>query len=404
MILEQFRQRKLEVLVFVDYYLPGYKAGGPIKTISNLVDRLGDEFCFRIVTRDRDFDDGKPYYNDTGNWRSVGKAEVRYVPPEQCSYTFMRKILTETHYDIVYFNSLFSPCFTIFPLISHNLSSKRKIPVILAPRGEVADSALGLKSYKKTPFLKLAKMLKLFDNIKWHASSPYEAENVHRLFDTHKNIAKVKFVPNVVIAPDLPESPSHELQNVPDGARWKKHNNLKIVFLARIARMKNLDGALKLLQGVHGNIQFDIYGPLEDRAYWAECEDLIRMLPPNIEVQYKGHIKREDVLTVLKKYHIFFLPTLGENFGHVILEALSAGCPVLISDRTPWRGLEDKGVGWDIPLEEPERFQTVLRQCVEMDCESLKVLSSQAIDFAHVVAIDENVVELSRSLFLEAMT
>ena len=37
---------------------------------------------------------------------------------------------------------------------------------------------------------------------------------------------------------------------------------------------------------------------------------------------------------------VFLLPTGGENFGHAIFEALSCGVPVLISDQTPWRGLE----------------------------------------------------------------
>src|ERR1039457_4939804 len=113
--------RKIEVLIFADYYLPGFKAGGPIKTLSNLVDQLGDKFHFKIVTRDRDIDDRKPYFEDTKNWRSIGKAEVRYLSPEQCSLISIRKILSQTPFDSLYLNSLFSPCFTIYPLISHKL-------------------------------------------------------------------------------------------------------------------------------------------------------------------------------------------------------------------------------------------------------------------------------------------
>ena len=401
--MKQTLDRKITVLIFADWYLPGFKAGGPIKTLSNLVDQLGDEFCFKIVTRDRDIDDREPYFNDTENWRSVGKAEVRYLSPEQCSFISIRKLLSQTPYDILYLNSLFSPCFTIYPLISHKLGSKRKLQVILAPRGEVADSAVKIKSYKKAPFLRLSRWFGLYDNIKWHASSEFEAENVHGMFDTVHKIVKVNFAPNVVVAPDLPEKPTDiQLQTSSAHRRIKEQNKLDIVFLARIARMKNLDGALKMLQGVSGEIKFDIYGPLEDREYWAECENLIRVLPPNIEVQHKGHVNREDVHTVLSSYHLFFLPTLGENFGHVILEALIAGCPVLISDRTPWRDLEKKGIGWEIPLDEPEKFQTVLHKCVEMDQESLTALSRQAKVFAKEIANNENNLMLNRNLFLEA--
>jgi hypothetical protein len=35
---------KLKIMTFVGSYLPGYKAGGPIRTLANIVDRLGDEF------------------------------------------------------------------------------------------------------------------------------------------------------------------------------------------------------------------------------------------------------------------------------------------------------------------------------------------------------------------------
>ena len=59
---------------------------------------------------------------------------------------------------------------------------------------------------------------------------------------------------------------------------------------------------------------------------------------------------------------LLFLPTAGENFGHAIQEALAAGCPVLISDRTRWRDLAPKGVGWDLPLSAPDRFVAVLRE------------------------------------------
>ena len=53
--------RRVTVLVFIGYYLPGYKAGGPVRSIANVVETLGDEFEFRIVTSDRDLLDEVPY-------------------------------------------------------------------------------------------------------------------------------------------------------------------------------------------------------------------------------------------------------------------------------------------------------------------------------------------------------
>ncbi len=61
------------------------------------------------------------------------------------------------------------------------------------------------------------------------------------------------------------------------------------------------------------------------------------------------------------------MPSTNESFGYVIHEALAAGCPVLISDRTPWRDLEARGVGWDVDLNDVSDFTRVLQKCVDMD-------------------------------------
>ena len=62
-------------------------------------------------------------------------------------------------------------------------------------------------------------------------------------------------------------------------------------------------------------------------------------------------MQNDEVLSALSGHDLFFLPTLGENYGHVIHEALLSGSQVLLSDQTPWRGLTEAGLGWDLPLE-----------------------------------------------------
>lgn len=85
---------KYSILVFTDYYLPGYKAGGPIRTLANMVDQLGDEFEFKIITADRDFDDNSTYKEiAVGCWDKVGKADVFYMSPQLRSLGGFRKIL-----------------------------------------------------------------------------------------------------------------------------------------------------------------------------------------------------------------------------------------------------------------------------------------------------------------------
>jgi len=149
-----------------------------------------------------------------------------------------------------------------------------------------------------------------------------------------------------------------------------------------------------MLKGLNGEVQFHIYGPMEDQSYWARCQKIITTLPGNIEVRYCGSVEHNHVNVVMREHDLFFFPTLGENFGHVILEALCAGCPVLISDQTPWR---------DLPLSKPEMFHKVLQKCVDMNDEEYVKWSERARAYGLGVTKDDGVVEQNRRLFYHAV-
>jgi glycosyltransferase involved in cell wall biosynthesis len=105
-----------------------------------------------------------------------------------------------------------------------------------------------------------------------------------------------------------------------------------------------------------GVVELDLWGPLEDKDYWETCQRQISLSPPNLNVRYRGEVEHEKLHALLHEYDVMLLPTLGENFGHAIIEALDAGLPVVISDRTPWRNLEQAGVGADLPLDNEAAF------------------------------------------------
>jgi glycosyltransferase involved in cell wall biosynthesis len=108
-----------------------------------------------------------------------------------------------------------------------------------------------------------------------------------------------------------------------------------------------------------------------------------------------GGIPQDRVLKTLGRYHIFLLPTLGENFGHVMIEALNSGCALVISDRTPWINLVEAGVGWAIPLSAPERFVRSLETALTWSDEDFVLFSEKARMYAadhelYQVALREN--------------
>ena len=341
-------ERRPIVLTFARYYLPGYKAGGPIRTISNLVEALGDEIDFRIVTSDRDANDPAPYPDVPcdGTWKKVGKADVLYLSPQRKGILHLGAILRDTPHDTLYLNSFFDPVFTLRPLLARRLGLAPKTRCVIAPRGEFGQGALSFKSCKKKAYLIGARAAGLYRDLRWQASSDFEAADIVREFG---GIAR-----NICIAVNLPDNGNREAAS-PYSPRGEGEP-LRICFLSRISPEKNLDFALKVLRDVNVPALFDIYGLIVDKKYWNHCCSLIEVLPSNIQARYHGSVDYKNVPVTLGQYDLFLLPTRGENFGHAILDALAAGTPVLISDRTPWRGLARSGAGWDLPLEHPSRF------------------------------------------------
>jgi len=379
------------VLVVTGHYLPGYKAGGPIRTLANTIEWLGDEFQFYILTADRDFGDCQPYPNiECGTWQRVGKAQVLYLSPQELGRFAWKRLLRTLRYDLIYLNSFFSPLTrkTLFLRCTGQIPEK---PVVLAPRGQFSPGALSLKSLKKRLYISLAKHAGLYSKIIWQASSDYEKKDILSIFGSDI----------IWVAPNLPP---RQFDKVTSGQRpIKQAGSARIIFLSRIARNKNLDEALRFLANVDGKVQFDIYGPIEDRSYWQECQTLINRLPANVRVDYRGMVAHEQVLEIFSQYHLFLFPTRGENFGHAVLESLRAGCPVLISDQAPWRNLEEKKAGWDVPLSEPKRFLAALNKLISMDNPTLEQWSQSAREYGKAFAENPNLVEANRRLFLRAL-
>jgi glycosyltransferase involved in cell wall biosynthesis len=398
------------VLALIGTYLPGYKAGGPLRTIENLVATLGQEFDFKIVTLDRDLGETSPYPGIvTNQWVRVGQADVLYLQPGLRGLLDMWALLRSVdRQTVLYLNSFFARRFSMLPALMRWLGLCRPQSLVLAPRGEFSLGALGLKRMQKSLYLRMARGLGIYRRTIWQASSEFEAQDIRRQFPELQSgeaaaggqaLNRTRSSSVIMTAIDLLGATTLR----PQSNRQKKSGELRIVFVGRCSRMKNLSGALRLLAGLKGDVSFDLYGPVEDAEYWRECQSIIAGLPVNVRVRNNGEIEHKEIARVFAEHNLLLLPTLGENFGHVIGEALAVGCPVLISDQTPWRNLESEGVGWDIPLAETERFQSVLQQCVDGDGEWHAALSSRAQSYAAKRACDPAAIEANRKLFSLAL-
>lgn len=347
-----------KILIIADWYLPGYKAGGQVTAVSNLVELIGDSFEIFIFTRDRDLTDQKPYPGICADeWSSVGKALVRYT--QNLSLSHLRQWISAIRPDVIYLNSVFS-ILAIKTLYLRYLGLLPHCAIVLAPRGEFSPGALSIKKWRKSIFVNCASLIGLYRGVVWQASSELEREQVA----TRLRTARVSR-PVIRVASD---PPSQELSQAAQALpKTKKTCGARFLFMSRIARMKNLLFALDLLADLTGHVEFDIFGPLDDPEYWQHCRKKIESLPANVVVRYRGTVPHEFVLKVAAEYDFFLLPTQGENFGYAILEAMAAGRPIVVSDRTPWQHATEQGAGWSLPLEDRELWRHVLQQCVDME-------------------------------------
>lgn len=194
----------------------------------------------------------------------------------------------------------------------------------------------------------------------------------------------------IIVARDTPCVPPESCP-----AREKNPGSARFVFISRISPKKNLLYAIALMNG-QPRASLDIYGPIEDATYWAECQSLISKY--SLPVAYRGDLRWTQVIPTFQQYHFFLFPTMSENFGHVIFEALAAGCPPLLSNQTPWNDLMENECGWTTPVGMPEMWRRIMEICIAMS----QVEYSECSQAAHAYAkrwIGTNIIDEYRRLF-----
>ena len=288
--------------------------------------------------------------------------QVRYCTKGSLDRNLWSEIVEEIKPDFIHLNSMFSKEHALMPLrVARNCSA---IQVVLAPRGMLGNAALAIKPLKKRVFLSFARMLDLFKGVIWHASTVSEATEIRMHFRTA----------NVCVAQNLPASlPAHNPIRPSD--RWK------IVVVGRIHRVKNLDFGLKALLNVASTrpIEVDFIGPVEDANYQVELESMAAT-QNEVTVRFLGGMPPSELPQWFQSAHYLLSSTTQENFGHSIVEAWAHGCPVLISDRTPWLQLVEKGIGWDWPLEDAV-WERGLKKAFSLDASRWAEMSELSREF-----------------------
>ena len=351
----------------IDWFLPGYKAGGQIQSCANLALALQSNIHIYIVSTDRDLGDTAAYPDiqpDAWNKLSNG-LQVFYVSPQNLRYSFLKKITGQVQPHCIYLNSMFSWPFTVLPLLIYYRN--KEVKMVLAPRGMLHAGALSQRKLKKTVFLQVFKTIRLQSKVLFHATNNTEVEDIRQAMGSGVKTALVQ---------DFNATTQQPFQTV-----RKEPGKLKCLFIARVVRHKNLLFLLLVLEQLTVRVSLVIAGPVEEEDYWAECRQVISRLPANITVHYAGAVPHRELEKIYLDHHLFTLPTLGENFGHVIFESLLHGRPVLLSNKTPWHDLQQKDAGWTAELD-PQKFLSVIQTAAAWNQEAFDRHAKAAWQYA----------------------
>ncbi len=384
----------ISVLILADCYLPGFKYGGPVRSLANLVAGMGDQIDFSVITWDRDYLDSKPYPDIPSNvWLHKPPIKIFYLSNGMKSLFRFPQLLRHTPADIWYMNSCFSLLFTLYALILRKLRLTPQVKLVIAPRGVLSPGSLSKKSLKKRVFLFVAKALNLYNNVFWHASTDIEAQYIRDVFG-----------PNVAVQAAPNFSGFYPEKNL-CAPVVKNPGELRLIYLGRISHEKNLLGALEVLQDlrIEGHVRLNVFGLVDEPAYWGDCQRVIRQMPKNIVVEYHGAVEHSKVAKAIQEHHMLIAPSWGESYGHSIAESLIQGRPVLISDKTPWRHLEEAGVGYDLPLERPEAFWRAIAEIAAMDQTAYDQMSNKCRLFIEQILDDTHSLRMHMKLFQRAL-
>lgn len=234
--------------------------------------------------------------------------------------------------DIVHNNSLWMMP-NVYPYWAAKNSS---VKVVTSPHGTLSKWALGHGKLKKKVFGALVQYPALKRTDMWHATCEKE----------YKEIRAAGYRQPVAIVPigiDLPD--------LNHGARLMRvGEKRKLVFFGRLHKVKAVDNLILAWGQVANEFvdwKLEIAGP--DGGVRGELEALVaeKNVP---RVSFVGELHGDSKYEFLASADLCVLPSYTENFGVTVAESLACGTPVIASRGTPWKGLDENGAGWWIPI------------------------------------------------------
>ena len=260
---------------------------------------------------------------------------TRGWPVKFCPSPGLRNALARTDAETIHHHSLW-----LRTLHYAHEGSRRGAKLVLSPRGMMSPWAWNHHRLRKRFANTFIHPGALAAAAGWHATSAEEADDIRRQGFTQP----VCVAPNGVRLPD-----SERLMAA--RAVWRERcpqigGRPVALFYSRFHRKKRLRELFHLWLAAPREDWFLLIVGVPEEYSVAEVQSWITTAKAGDRVAVMDGAGLPAPYGVAS---LFLLPSHSENFALVIAEAMAAGVPALVTDTTPWSGLNIDNRGWCVP-------------------------------------------------------
>jgi glycosyltransferase involved in cell wall biosynthesis len=339
----------MRILHVVPTYYPAVRYGGPIRSVHGLARALaarGHDVHVYTTNVDGPSNADVPLrvpvnLDGVSVWYFPTATGRRLYRSLDMNRAFGMNIAS---FDVVHTHSVF-----LWPTTAAARAARTQhIPYVLAPRGMLVGDLIRRKSrLTKLAWMAAFERRNLEAAAAVHATSKLEADDIKRLGLRYQRI---------IIVGNGAEMPGPGARAHNREAGDKQRPN--ILFLGRVNWKKGLDRLIPAM--VHLPEADLVVAGDDDEGYRATMEALAGKLGVAPRVRFLGPVHGPEKWALLESAQVLALPSYSENFGNVILEAMAAGCPVVVTPEVGLAGVvRASGAGLVVPGN-PERLARAL--------------------------------------------
>ena len=306
----------MKVLHINASYKPAYIYGGPTYSVSKLCKQLVKNGCnIEVFTTTANGTTELPVIKNIP--QQVDGVSVRYFKRFSKDHSHFSPYLLITlwndirSFEVVHIHAWWNLVSILSCLIAHI----RGVPVVLSPRGTLSPYSFAKGNRMIKQFFHFSAGRFLLNRCHIHTTSEREEQAITQLLKP------------------LSVFNSYNLVNLPAHLplRLKENSPLRLLFLSRIQQKKGIELLFKAISELKFPYQLSMAGD-GDKAYLKKIKKL------SLRYQIAAHIswlgfRDLNKFELMAQHHVLVLPSYDESFGNVVIESLSVGTAVLISNK-----------------------------------------------------------------------